>query len=90
MGGGSHIYANISVEAHPDIFNNGWPEEITYNELKPYYDQVGRVMRSQVLPETQATARYKLMREGAAAIGQGSRFKPLILAKNTLDLNYLA
>lgn len=82
VGGGSHIYANVSVEARPDIFKQGWPEEITYGELKPYYDQVGRMMRSQVLPESQATKRYNLMREGAQAIGQGSRFKPLTLAVN--------
>ena len=82
VGGGSHIYANISVEAHPDVFEYGWPEEITYADLKPHYDSVGRMLRAQTLPESQATARYRLMRKGADAIGQGSRFKPLTLAVN--------
>src|SRR5215468_833601 len=38
VGGGSLIYASISVEAPQAVFQHGWPAEITYNELKPYYD----------------------------------------------------
>ncbi len=34
VGGGSLIYANISVEAQPWAFEGGWPPEITYGELK--------------------------------------------------------
>ena len=33
VGGGSLVYANISINAKPDTFDNGWPPEITYQEL---------------------------------------------------------
>src|SRR5689334_5681831 len=35
VGGGSLIYANISVEPSPSVFQAGWPREVTYAELKP-------------------------------------------------------
>ena len=35
VGGGSLIYANVSIEAKPWLFKKGWPQEITYKELKP-------------------------------------------------------
>ncbi len=42
VGGGSLIYANISVEAEPRAFASGWPKEITYETLKPHYAAVER------------------------------------------------
>ena len=47
VGGGSLIYANVSVEAKPELFNQGWPLEITYAELKPYYETVGKMLNVQ-------------------------------------------
>ena len=80
VGGGSLIYANISVEAQPDVFNTGWPKEITFDELKPYYDRVGYMLSVNTLPHTQLTERYKLMQEAAALGGYADRFRPLPLA----------
>ena len=80
VGGGSLIYANISVEAQPRAFVRGWPEEITYEELKPYYERVGQMLQVQRLPENQLTERYKLMKEAAEKLGYGERFRPLPLA----------
>jgi cholesterol oxidase len=80
VGGGSLIYANVSVEAKRELFNQGWPAEITYDELKPYYDRVGKMLNLQTIPEGQFTPRFKLMKEGAEALGYGSRFRPLPLA----------
>lgn len=80
VGGGSLIYANISCEAPKDIFNLGWPKEITYDELKPHYDTVAKFMNVQSVPDNQWTARMKLMKEGAEKIGQADRFKKLELA----------
>jgi cholesterol oxidase len=37
VGGGSLVYANISVNAKDDSFAKGWPPEITPTELAPYY-----------------------------------------------------
>lgn len=80
VGGGSLIYANISVEAPKEAFDRGWPEEITYKELKPYYDRVGKMLGVQTLPANQLTERYRLMREGARKVGAAKRFTPLPLA----------
>ena len=80
VGGGSLIYANISVEAKPDAFEHGWPEQISYDTLRPYYDKVGQMLNVQTLPPNQLTERYRLMQEGAQALGYAERFRPLPLA----------
>ncbi len=80
VGGGSLIYANISVDAKPDTFDRGWPREITFDELKPHYKCVGEMMNVQRLPEGQWTERTKLMKEAAEKLGYGDRFQPLDLA----------
>jgi len=89
VGGGSLIYANISVEAPPSVFQIGWPAEITYAELKPYYDSVARYMNVQPLPDKQLTDRAKLVAIGAKAIGAQDRFRKLDLAVSfDPDWNY--
>jgi cholesterol oxidase len=81
VGGGSLIYANISCEAPPHVFEEStWPQEITYNELKPHYDAVAKFMNVQQVPDNQWTERMKLMKEAAEKIGKGDRFKKLELA----------
>jgi cholesterol oxidase len=37
VGGGSLIYANVLIEAKRSLFDSGWPAEISYDELTPYY-----------------------------------------------------
>ena len=80
VGGGSLIYANISTEAPPHTFKAPWCAEITYDELKPYYDRVAKFMNVQKVPEAQWPERTRLMREGAEKIGAAARFKLLDLA----------
>lgn len=80
VGGGSLIYANISCEAPRSVFEQGWPKEITYNELKPHYDAVKNFMNVQEVPDNQWTRKMKLMKEAAENIGQPERFKKLELA----------
>jgi hypothetical protein len=58
----------------------GWPAEITYDELKPYYDRVAKFMNVQPVPANQWTNRMKLMKEAADKTGAGGRFKQLDLA----------
>lgn len=86
VGGGSLIYASISVEAPQPVFDSGWPQEVTYAELKPHYDTVKKFMNVQKMPTTQANARTKLMKEGAEKIGYGDRFEMLEMAV-TFDPN---
>lgn len=80
VGGGSLIYANVSVEAKPDVFNRGWPPEINYDVLKPYYQRVGSMLDLHELPDNQLSERYKLMQESAQKCGWGERFHKLPLA----------
>ncbi len=80
VGGGSLIYANISVEATRDLFERGWPPEITYEELIPYYQAVGRMLNLQKVPENQWPERTRLMKEAADRTGYGHRFRQLDLA----------
>lgn len=80
VGGGSLIYANVSVEAKPEAFHRGWPPEITHAALQPYYDEVGRMLDVQEVPDNQLSERTRLMREGAEACGWGECFRKLPLA----------
>ena len=75
VGGGSLIYANVSIEARPEAFAHGWPEAIDYTTLKPHYDTTGVMLNVQELPANQWTARTHLMKEGAEAVGAGERFR---------------
>ncbi len=80
VGGGSLHYANVSIEAKPDVFTQGWPPEVTYAELKPYYDMAGKMLNARATPENQWGERTRLMKQAAEARGYGSRFRPLELA----------
>ena len=55
VGGGSLAYSSVHLEAHPALFGQGWPAEVTYAELKPYYDTVAKVLNLQTLPDGQLT-----------------------------------
>ncbi|MCH8310251.1 MAG: GMC family oxidoreductase [Chloroflexi bacterium] len=80
VGGGSLIYANISIDAKPDTFDQGWPSEITWRDMNPYYDTVGRMLNVQRLPANQWTERTKLMKDAADELDYGDRFELLDMA----------
>lgn len=80
VGGGSLVYANISVEARPDTFDRGWPPEVTFDALAPHADRVKTTMNVQPVPEPQWPPRTKLLKEAAEKLGYGDRFRPLELA----------
>jgi cholesterol oxidase len=80
VGGGSLAYSSVALEAHRSLFTNGWPREITYDDLKPGYDRVTQMMNLQVVPDGQLTQRFKLMAEAAEKLGEGHRFAKTPLA----------
>jgi cholesterol oxidase len=89
VGGGSLTYSSVAMEASPDVFARGWPPEITYTELKPYYDTVAREMDLQVLPDNQLTRRFEIARDGARNLGHAGRFSKAPLAVSfSKDWNY--
>jgi cholesterol oxidase len=80
LGGGSLIYANVSIEAKPEVFDQGWPKEITYQELKPYYETSAEMMGVQTIPDNQMPERFRVMRDGAKGIGYSDRHHKVDLA----------
>jgi cholesterol oxidase len=89
VGGGSLSYSSVALEAHPSVFASGWPAAITYDELKPHYDTVARMLRLQTLPDGQLTQRFKLAREAAEKLGDADRFAKAPLAVSfSPDWNY--
>lgn len=80
VGGGSLIYANVSVEAKPEVFDHRWPRDITHAALKPYYDRVAAMLGLAPIPDNQLSARYWLMKEAAEKCGWGNRFHKVPLA----------
>ncbi len=82
VGGGSLIYANVFVEAEPFVFESGWPKEITYAALKPYYAKAGGMLNVQEVPDNQWPPKMKLMKEAAERSGYSERFRKMPLAIN--------
>lgn len=80
VGGGSLIYANVSVEAKPEAFARGWPEPISHDVLKPYYAVVGDMLGVQEIPDHQVSERFRLMAEAAEQCGWKDRFHKVPLA----------
>jgi cholesterol oxidase len=80
VGGGSLAYSNVALEANPSLFTDGWPSEITYEELKSSYASVSRTMNLQTVPDGQLTQRFKLAREAAEKLGHRDRFSKAPLA----------
>ncbi len=75
VGGGSLIYANVSIEAPEAVFEQGWPDAIRYPTLAPHYRTTGEMLAVATLPDNQWTDRTRLMRDAAQAIGAGERFR---------------
>ncbi len=80
VGGGSLVYANISIPAKKETFDAGWPPEVTIGELQQYYDRVGQMLDVKPVPVAQWPDRTKLMKDAADRSGFGARFRPLDLA----------
>jgi cholesterol oxidase len=80
VGGGSLIYANVSIEADEKTFHKGWPAQINLEELKRYYDKVTDMLELEMVPTQQWSERAKLMSEGAKGNGWETRFHPVPVA----------
>jgi len=85
VGGGSLIYANISRVPPEVVFQDGWPPEITLQELDKYYDAVGQMLCVNPIPQNQLNPRIKLMQDAANKIGDGNRFQQIDLAVSFND-----
>jgi len=80
VGGGSLIYASVSIVPPKERFDSGWPAAITYDEMLPYYQRVGEMLGVQTVPQNQHPRRHRLMQEAAERNGLGERFESVELA----------
>jgi cholesterol oxidase len=83
LGGGSLIYANVSLRKPPETFardeTETWP--LTREDLDPHYDAVERVLTPKPYPpELEAlTRKTRAMREAAEALGRTWEASPLAI-----------
>ena len=82
VGGGSLIYANVSIVPPADVFKAPWPKEIIFSELQPYFNQVAEFLDVDYLPDNQINPRVTLLHQGAAKIGAEDRYGLLPVAIN--------
>jgi len=80
VGGGSLCYSSVVMEADASRFADGWPPEVTFAELTPYYEKVRRMLRLTGIPAGQETARYQLLERAAKKLGWEKRFERVPLA----------
>jgi cholesterol oxidase len=74
VGGGSLHFANVVIDAHEDFFNAGWPPEINFQVLSPYYQKVSDVLHPQKIPANQFSNRTNLLKDAAQQAGFGEQF----------------
>jgi cholesterol oxidase len=74
VGGGSLHFANVVINAHEDFFKAGWPPEITFQVLAPYYKMVSDVLHPEMIPVNQLANRTKLLKEAADLAGFGAQY----------------
>lgn len=79
VGGGSLHFANVVIDAHEDFFNAGWPPEINFQVLAPYYQKVSDVLHPRRIPSNQFANRTKLLKEAALLAGFAAQYEEVDL-----------
>jgi cholesterol oxidase len=87
VGGGSLHFANVVIDALEDFFRAGWPPEINFQVLAPYYKKVSDVLHPQKIPGNQFSNRTKLLKEAATLAGYGAQYDEVEL-NIKFDPNY--
>lgn len=81
VGGGSLHYANVSIDAHKDLFASGWPKDLKFEDLEAnYYPKVKQMLESRTIPPNQFTNRTKIIKEAAQKTGFSHIYKEVDLA----------
>jgi cholesterol oxidase len=62
------------MPADDNLFDDGWPAEITGAELAPHYANVKKMLSVMQIPEGQPTGRAKLLKQAAEKLGHADRF----------------
>lgn len=80
VGGGSLHFANVVIDAHEDFFKAGWPPEINFQVLAPYYQKVSDVLHPRRIPSNQFSNRTKLLKEAALLAGFAAQYEEVDLS----------
>src|SRR6516225_9427668 len=87
VGGGSLCYSSVLMPADAECFREGWPPEITRQELAPYYDKVSSMLGVGPIPAGQRTQRANLLRRAAEKLATRHQDVPLAVTFDP-DWNY--
>jgi cholesterol oxidase len=77
VGGGSLVYANVQLRAHPELFAAGWPAGLDRAALDPYYERVESVLEPRPTPAEPALDKIRAFRGMAAAAGKAATSLPI-------------
>jgi cholesterol oxidase len=77
VGGGSLVYANVQLRAPAEVFDAGWPTEITRPVLDPYYERVESVLEPAPTPTQPPLDKMRAFREMATAAGEEATELPI-------------
>jgi cholesterol oxidase len=70
VGGGSLVYANVQLRAPDEVFDAGWPSEVTRAALDPYYERVESVLEPVPTPRDPELDKMRAFREMSTAAGE--------------------
>jgi cholesterol oxidase len=77
VGGGSLVYANVQLRAHPEVFDAGWPAGIDRASLDPYYERVESVLEPRATPAQPQLDKVRAFKGMAAAAGRHATLLPI-------------
>ena len=80
VGGGSLCYSSVVMPADAERFREGWPPEVTFEALQPFYQKVREMLGTGPIPAGQRTARAELLRRAAGQLGYTNRVEEVPLA----------
>jgi len=52
LGGGSQIYTAVKMPPKPEIFDDQWPEEITWQSMQPWFERVRSIIQPRTVDQT--------------------------------------
>jgi cholesterol oxidase len=78
VGGGSLVYANVQLRPPPDLFDDpAWPAQITYDELRRYYDRTEEALDPRETPAEPLLPKIRAFDAMAAQAGVPSSRLPI-------------
>jgi cholesterol oxidase len=77
VGGGSLVYANVQLRAHPEAFDGGWPAGIDRASLDRYYDRVESVLEPRTTPPQPPLDKVRAFEGMASAAGRQATLLPI-------------